>query len=783
MGQQFDRWLRGYGNWIIRHNMSVIIAAILLAILAGSGVRHLAFSTNYRIFFSQENPELTAFEQFQKTYTKNDNIMFVVQPHKGSVATPEYAEAIEWLTQEAWKIPYAIRVDSISNFQHTWAQGDQLTVEDLIRDGKDDAPDQLQAKVNIALVEPLLRGNLIASDARTTGINVTIQYPEINNLKEVPEAVAYSRDLVLQLQQRYPDLTIALTGLSMLNNAFAEAGEADAASLVPLMYLALVVLLILAFRSFSASFATLLVIGFSTVIAMGLAGYFGIKLTPVSVTAPTIILTLAIADSIHILITMIGLMREGQDKNAALTESLRINFLPVSITSLTTIVGFLSMNFSDSPPFWHLGNITAMGIAAAWLYSLAFLPAMMSVLPMRVMQRSGLLEKLQAALNGIAELVIHRQKTILVLTSVIAIMVISFIPKLELNDQFVRYFDQRVQFRNDADFATKNLTGIYIIEYSLPAKNPGGVSEHEYLQGLNTFTSWLRQQQEVTHVYSYTDIIKRLNKNMHGDDDAYHVIPEERDLAAQYLLLFELSLPYGLDLNDRINIDKSATRLTVTLQELSTAEIRQFLTRSERWLDANTPNYMHTQATSASVMFAHISQRNIESMLKGNAIAIVIIAIIMMLSLRSFSIGAMSLIPNLVPILVTFGVWTLMVGQVGMAAATVTATSLGIVVDDSVHFLAKYLRARREKGLDRADAVRYAFHTVGSAIVITTIILTVGFGVLAFSTFMINAQMGLLTAMAIVVALFFDLLLLPSLLLIGYRESHKERSDVIEQHS
>ncbi len=783
MGEKLNSWLRGFAEAVIRWRWPIIVATLALVITAAVGGRHLEFSNNYRVFFSQENPELQAFESFQSTYTKNDNFLFVIQPAVGSVFTPRLAQAVERLTAEAWNIPYAIRVDSVSNFQHSWADGDDLTVEDLIRNGAQLSPERLDERQAIALAEPLLRGNILSPDADTTGVNVTLQYPEINDLVEVPKAVAKARAIAETIRADYPEVRVALSGISMLNNAFAEAGQADAMTLIPVMYGVLMLMMVVALRSVTGTLSTLLVIGLSMVTALGLAGHLGIRLTPVSVTAPTIILTLAIADSIHILVSMLGLMREGMAKIPALKESLRINFLPVTITSVTTIVGFLSLNFSEAPPFWDLGNITAMGIAAAWLYSLTFLPAVVSLLPIKVRpRRAG--KGLQTSMERMAEFVIHRRRPVLVGMGMLALGLIALAPTVTLNDQFVRYFDQRVEFRNDTDFTVRHLNGIYLVEYSVEAHEPGGISEPAYLERLANFTDWLRTQPNVTHVYSYTDIIKRLNKNLHGDDPAWYRIPEDRQLAAQYLLLYELSLPYGLDLNDRINIDKSATRVTVSVDEVSTAEIRALLERSEGWLATHTPDYMHAKPTGASVMFAFISERNIESMLRGNAVAVLVIAAILVVSLRSLSLGTLSLLPNAVPILMTFGLWALLVGQVGMAAATVTASSLGIVVDDTVHFLTKYLLARREKGLDRADAVRYAFRTVGQAIVATTVILTVGFGVLAGSTFLINAQLGLLTAMAIVLALVVDFLLLPALLLIGYskqEERHYAQTQLAQQ--
>ena len=767
-----DRAALRLADVVTRRPWLVIALTVIAVLAATSGVRHLEFANNYRVFFSPRNPELLAFEDFQDTYTKNDNILFVLQPKDGQVFTPRLTDAIEQLTREAWKIPYAIRVDSVTNFQHTWADGDDLTVEDLIRDGHSLSESELKEKRAIALAEPLLLGNLISPDADTTGINVTLQYPE-QSLEEVPSAVGHARQLAAQFESDYPGVHVALSGLSLLNNSFAESGQQDAMTLMPLMLGVLIVFMGLTLRNHCGMLVTLLVIAFSTATAMGLAGYLGITLSPISVIAPVIILTLGIADSMHILMTMLGLMRDGTDKLAALREGLRVNFLAVVITTVTTIVGFLTLNFSDSPPFHDLGNITAIGIAAAFVYSVAFLPAVLVVMPLRCKLRAQRGGRVQAGLETLAEWITRRHRAILLTTGIVTITLVSMVPFVELNDEWVKYFDYRVPFRHDAEFAIDNLNGLYQIEFSLPGEGAEGINDPTYLQNLERFTEWLRKEPEVTHVYSYSDIIKRLNKNMHADEPAWYRLPEDRALAAQYLLLYELSLPFGLDLNDRISIDKSATRVTATVGNLSTKDTRKFLTTSEQWLRENTPEFMWTRATGASVMFSYISQRNIEGMLKGNVLALVLIAAIMMLALRSFKFGALSLVPNAVPILMTFGLWALLVGKVGMAAATVSASSLGIIVDDTVHFLTKFLRARREKGLDAAGAVRYAFRNVGPAIVNTSIILTAGFLVLTWSTFRINFELGLLTAIAIVLALLTDFFLLPSLLLWGSSQETK----------
>ncbi|WP_291883217.1 RND family transporter [Maricaulis sp.] len=747
---------------MIRWRWIVILATILATVGFAMGMPRLAFDTNYRAFFSDENPELAAFENFQATYTKNDNFLIVVRPADGNVFSQTTLAAVEEITEAGWQVPYAIRVDSITNFQHTWADGDNLIVEDLVRGARTLSDTELSERSAVALNEPLLRNQLITEDASVTAINIVLQYPE-ESAMEVPEAVAVVRALRDRIEADYPDIDIALSGVSMMNNAFMESGMGDMAKLIPLMYLVLLAIMMVAIRSVSGTVATLFLILFSSIVSMGSAGFLAIGLTPVSASAPTIVLTLAIADSIHILMSMRQRMRDGLPKRDAIVDAVRINFLAVTITSLTTIIGFMALNLSDAPPFGHLGTMTAIGIAAAWLLSITFLPAIVSVLPMKAAPRKADGKDATARMGQLAGFVTRHSRGVLIASSAASAALIALIPTIEFNDQWVNYFSPSLEVRQDNDTALEYF-GLYPIEFSVPADGAGGVSDPVYLERLDAFASWARQQDGVTHVYSITDIMRRLNRNMHEDDPAYFRIPDDRSLAAQYLLLYELSLPYGLDLNDRINIDKSATRMTVTLDNVTTRETKDFLDAAEAWLAENTPDYMHTSATGAQVMFAYVAERNVNSMISGNIIAILAIGLVMVMALRSFRLGLLSLIPNTLPILTTFGTWALLVGTVGFSVAAVGAVSLGIVVDDTVHFLTKYRRARMERGASTAEAIRYAFETVGMAVVINTIILAAGFAVLAMSTFKLNADMGLLTALAIVFALVLDFLLLPALL-------------------
>lgn len=750
-----------WAKWVLARPWSLIILSIVIVMMAASGARFLSVTNDYRVFFRADNPQRIAHENLQSSYTKDDNILIVLQPKNGKVFVPANLHAIRQLTEAAWKVPHSLRVDSITNFQHSYAQGDDLFVGDLVPKKGSISYSQAAKIKNIAINEPLLRDALISPKGDVTGVNITLQINGGNASEKQLEAVQYAKKIKQEFIENYSNFNVYMTGSIMLNNAFREASQNDMSNLLPITLLIIVISIGFLLRGWTGTVATFSVIMLSIMAGMGMAGWYGILITPPLGSAPVIILTLAVANAVHILVTYFQQLRKGDSKYSAMHESLRVNLLPVFLTSLTTSVGFLSMNFSDSPPFADLGNVVATGVAFSFLLSTVFLPALMLILPRgRYAQNNKV-----SGFNKLGSWVVEKRRSLLIIMGAFIIALTSMIPKNELNDEWVSYFDRSVEFRQDTDFASQNLTGVYRIEYSLDSKIANGVSDPDYLKKVDAFNQWYRKQDGVIHVNSVTDIFKRLNMNMHGDNNSFYRLPDDKGLAAQYLLLYEMSLPYGLDLNNQINVDKSATRTTVSLDNMSIKQLLALEEKAQAWLAHNAPE-LQTNGAGTSIMFAHIGRNNINSMLIGTTLALVIISIILAFALRSVKLGGISLIPNLVPAAMGFGLWGMISGEVGLGLSVVVGMTLGIVVDDTVHFLSKYLRAKREHGLDSEQAIKYAFNTVGTALWFTSLVLVAGFAVLALSTFRLNADMGLLTAITIAIALIIDFLFLPPLLML-----------------
>jgi predicted RND superfamily exporter protein len=282
------------GPWVVRNRWWVIVATVAIVVAIGSGVRFLSFNMDNRVFFSADNPQLVALENLEDTYVKTYNVVFIVAPESGDVFDRRTLDAVETLTEASWQIPYSSRVDSITNYQHTRAEEDDLIVANLVENVAELSDDELRQIRAITLSRPMLVDRLVSPSGHVTGINVNILLPG-ESQQEVPEVAQFVRELANDIKQQYPGIDIHMTGALMIDNGFGEITADDMSILVPIMFLVLIVITGIALRSLGGTLATLMVILMSMLTGLGAAGWMGLQLNTASAVAPTIILTLAIA--------------------------------------------------------------------------------------------------------------------------------------------------------------------------------------------------------------------------------------------------------------------------------------------------------------------------------------------------------------------------------------------------------------------------------------------------------------------------------------------------------
>ncbi|MEE4359976.1 MAG: MMPL family transporter [Pseudomonadales bacterium] len=730
---------------------ATLFLGLMIVLALGLGATRLSFDPRYATFFDANDPQLLAYEHLRAVFSASDTLAILVDPGPGGPFSAESLKILERLTEEAWQLPFALRVDSLVNVPWVRAEGDFVEISPLVEDaGALDAAGRAERE-RVVRAMPEVSGRLLEEKGPLTAVVVTVQL-EGDPLAATDALMQAARALVERIEVAAPEMDLRIGGIVAMNHAFSESSVRDSARLLPIMLALMIGVLALALRSAIAVVGILLVMVAAVLCALGAAGWVGMALTTPTAIAPIVIVTVAIADGVHL---ATGARAAGADRRAALREGLRENSLPVLLTTATTVAGFLSLNFSAVPPFRDLGNIVAVGVAVAGALSLTVLPALFALaggLPPASTSPHGVGERLVSLIRD------HRLR-ILVGGAALLLLVLPGLARLNVNDDFVAYFDRSLPFREAAELADARLVGPYEIEYQLSSEGPDGIHDPGFLRELAAFTSWLRRQPETAHVLAWTDVLSRLHGVLDAED-ASGGLPPDAEHAAQYTFLYEASLPLGMDLTNLVATDRASVRQLVALRGVDARAVRDFEARAQQWLAAHAPRVRERHG-GINLMFAHISERNVRAMVRGNLLAVLVISAVLGIALRSVQLAGLSLLANLVPITAAFSLWGWWIGDVGLALGTAFGMTLGIVVDDTVHVLSRY---RRLRGVQApAPAMNAVVRSVAPALMLTTVTLVAGFAVLAASSFAINAQLARITLLTVVIALAVDLLALPAL--------------------
>ena len=745
---------------IVNNRINCAVVTLALAFAVFAGIPNLKLDTDGRVFMADENPDKMLLDRFEQEFAKDDNLAIIIKPADGEVFTPRTLGAIGALTEDLWNLPYVRLVNSITRFQNSYADGDMMVVEDLVPDPQMVTAEEAARARATALDRVEIRNSLISGDASATAISVIFRLPGVDLVSEIPNINAEAEPLLERYRAEYPDIEFKASGSVAISQAFATASQKDGETLTPAMLVAMLLVVGILLRTVTGSLLILVLAALSALVSLGALGWTRIPINSATAVAPLMVITLAVASGVHVLSSIRQTMQQTADRTEWARRALTDHGVGITVAIFTTGIGFLSLNFSISPPFQQLGNMVAVGMIGVWIFTIFLLPGLICWLPIKQINKAASVDRLMVWLG---EFVIRHQRRLLLGIPVIIIGFAAGISQIKLEDDFLRYFDERFETRKATDLYETNLGGLNVLEYSVDTGIESGINSVAYLESLDAFAEFLRAQPEVSHIRILSDTIKRLNMNMNGDDPAFYRIPETDEEASQYLFLYELSLGYGMDLTDQINVDRSSTRVSAFVPFATTSQLLALDDRIQEWFTANTPE-LTSPVTGQTHVYTMISARDVPSMLKGTTLALVFISFVIFLVLRNFKLGLVSLVPNLVPAAMGFGLWGYMVGNVTLAVSIVVAMTLGIVVDDTVHFILKYANARK-RGDSAEDSVRYAFKSVGMALTVTSLGLVIGFAILGQSGFAVNRDMARLTAITLSFALFVDFLFLPPLLI------------------
>lgn len=723
----------------------IVGVALAIASVGLVGVAKLGFDSDARVYFERDSQERRALDDLERRHGRLHSVVLLVVPGDDDAYAERPIAALAELISGLSEIPEVISYDAISEVGALGgvnAEGGELDVALLRSD---------------VASQPVRTAPLVAEDGTAAAAIATLVMTgdSSRDLHKVVADIAAVRDRV---RQAYPDLDIMLTGSAALNATFIEALRYDLVRLVPAQIVLLILLLIVSVGSLSATIVLLAVLGVATVSTMGLAGWLGMTVNGVTSAVPTVLMGLAVATCVHIILAWQDALRQSTDRIGAVGYALSVNAKPVFLAVATTIASFLCLNFSTSPPFQQFGNLVAFGLAVTYVVSFTLLPALLLIVPAsRALSR----RPVEQAMAGLSRLVLSLRTAVVLAFVAITGLAVYGVSQIRFEDTFAHYFDDRFEFRRATDLYEEKISGITVIEFSLPASEGGNAASPENLRRLREFVAWVEEQPKVVGVASFLQVLDAFRTHLSDrlDDDGLPVSDEIAQAVVD--VYFDADSPemppYLFDAS------REHAYVSALFSQISSAEVIAFATAANAQLGALWPGTT-AHATGLSVLSSLLSSRNTEAMFVGTLVALVTISAVLVFALGGLKLGAVSLVPNLLPLVLAYGFWGLVFQEVSFAATVVVAMTFGIVVDDTVHIMSRYQRLRRHGRLDPQQAIIESFCSVGVAVLTTSFAIAAGFAVLILSGFLVNRHLGLLTVITLAAALLTDLLLLPNLL-------------------
>jgi len=755
----FENRIENFAITILNHRIKVVFSAIILIILISSGIRFLETPSGYRGFVQDDFKYYQDILELEEKYGNIDVLTYVIKPNNGDIFQKDVLKLIAELTEASWQTPYSSRVSSITNHQFTEVDGDDISIDNFIINVDGLTEENLSNLRELAKKEDSIV-NFVMSESTNVGlININLEMPEDIAFKK-PIDFAWNQKMIFE--KKYPEIFVGVAGSAQFSHNFQSVAEADASKMYPGFLLLIIILTYLLLRSVMSSLIALLVIIFSILPSLGSAGWFGFEAQPPLIAAPIIILTISLAHAIHMLSIALTNMNEGMSKNDAIIDSLKINFTPIFLTSFTTGVGIAGLNFGDIPAYSEMANTVAVGAAFGFILSVTLLPALFSLLPIKSNYKES---TMLFFLKKLASLIYKFKERFVIIISLICIYVFSLLPNLYFDDYFGSYFDRVPEWVEVKDIVDPEFGSSFFTFADIETNEPNGITNPEYLNKLDEFEKWLVQQESVADVSTVSDVVKNLHKNMNGGLEEYYKIPDNKALIAQYFLMYEFSVPYGMDLKNQMTADKSSSRMLIRTNYSTAIETVAFNKEVNLWIENNLKPFKTKGVAGIPIMMPHLFTENTNGLLLGLLFSFSFIILVVGLSLRSLRYGIISVIPNVVPFILGFGILTLFTDMVTASHQVAVLISIGLVVDATIHFLSKYQKAISMK-LKADEAIQYCFKYVGYPIIIASICLFSGFIFLTQSLFFNNFVIGGMCAIIIIIALLIDLLLLPALLLI-----------------
>lgn len=762
---------------VIRGRWLVLALSIVLAGLALVAAQNIGYNNSNESYFVEGDPNLTEFNELLERFGDVEYLSVGVQAPQAhpDVFNPETLSVIERLTHFLENRPEVTQVRSLTQYEYTHAEGPVLATDDLIEDTKD--PQAIAAARERIGGETMAIGALITEDLKHTRVVARVDYQPGKSDKKM-SLMAAVRGFIDEQQFAEQGHPLRLSGQPVFTEQFEVLTKRDQRWINPTMAVIMLVILFVSFRSVTGMLMPWAVIGTGIVWVSGLQGLLGWPHSVVESALVPALIIIGIGISVHVLVEFYHFRARGLDPKAAATAAIEHLWTPAFYTALTTAAGFLALGITELVPVRQFAWLGAIGAMTLFLLAMTLLPALLSFVSAfsprteRVVDH-GLIARLTHALPAFT----RRWSRPLTLGGA-ALLAVSLVlvPQLTVDSNFITYFKEDNPTRVDLEYFDRVYNGIQNIDFVIDSGEESGIHDPAFLQRVAQLQAWLEAQPETGAVNSLVDFHKEINQSLHYEDPQWHRLPDSRQMAAQFLLLYD-NTGADEDLTDMKDFYERYLRVSVPIQNMPASETDQFLARVEQQLAQHYPE-LSVDMTGSLVMYnaqdAYINQ----GMARSFLIALSIIGLSFIVLFRSFKYGLIALIPSVVPILMTGALLVLLDIHLNLGTMIVGAMTIGIAVDDAIHVTNRYLLARRQ-GSHTHEAITRAMTESGRAVIFTSLVLVSGFSVMLLGSFIPYIYTGLFAATIMALALLGDLIFLPALL---YWVDGRRADDHLPEH-
>ncbi|MFK8137995.1 MAG: RND family transporter [Bdellovibrionales bacterium] len=734
---------------------SVLVAGIMIPMAA-----KMSSDFSYRIWFHEGDPLLERFDAFERRFGNDENMVIIIHSENG-VFDKKSVQKIQQFTEDMWRAPNVIRVDSISNHNFTSVDGDSLSIDPFLPDDIELSETYLLERKKTALKDETINGYLLSPDAKTAVIYARMK-PALDKIPTYQDTTDYIREKAKIYQDEEDQVMV--TGSASINVTFQEVSVKDMEKMVPILILLVILFLIYAFRGLAGVLLPSVVIIFTIGATFGFGGAQGITFNVMLSAVPNTLIAICIADVVHILMTYVLYRKQGIENSRAVRMTLDKNFVPTFLTTLSTMIGFFSLIPAKIAPISEMGILDGFGTLMAWFFTIFLVIPLLVLFPFRkvkVDEESLEGERIHPLALRYSKWIQSKRMPIIIIGSIIVIGSFFTALKNQVNSDPFEYFTDDVPLKIANKKMESAIGGSMGAQIVFESGIEDGVKDPEFIKKMEQVQKTILERPFVTQMVSITDILKNLNRSLNGGNQDQYILADDRETIAQQLFLYTMSLPQGMDINDQITLKNDAARVSVLM---NIHDSKRVLAEFAEWEKLAAEQGISAKVTGKIPLYQNMNGYVVETFFTSISMALLLVCILMILVFKSWKLGLISMIPNTVPLIIGGALMYLLSKPIDMGTVVVIAVCLGIAVDDTIHFLANF-KKYISKGKSPVEAIALVFSYTGPALLLTTLILVVGFGTFIFAQFLPNVNFGIMTATILVTALVCDFTLLPAILL------------------